>query len=1193
MAQNAYRPARDGQSTGLQRTGEQPTPATFPTTPLTATASDATLSDDWIQTADVVVAPTSPTPLAVFTRDDGTGGGTVTEALVIQAPTTEGGPTTLVHLQIDPASDSGWKTVPVQGGSGASEVVAGVHSDGDVHAFFTAGSRLNHATYDGKAWRVVGAFDNCVSPRTMVAPATGRLSAYGVTPKGDLMLVQPSGAQWQAATVAFSGALAGTSPMLCPGFQQNWVAAAVVDGRLQMWSGEGAQVLEGPQTVPTPTPVTEVIAAYGHERSAMFMSVDGEGNLYANVGFTDVVAQVPNADVRAGQGLVGADGWLHVYGVSARGVLSVSHQIDWGDSGPVFAEAIPLDTGISHVATDRSPQAAAALFAVGTDRSLRYHAQDQGNQTWWSSRAQRSAAVNYQVPRYRAQVDVLDANLSRVPGVQLKVTAQSATAVWIGGKTYQIDAATPATCTTDAMGRVTIAAIAGGLHTPELTISGADLVAPISVAPACNVQDYLAGKGTLNELQPFGAATLVAAKTPAGKPLAPGLHVDNPPVTAETAASAITNSIIVGKAATGADAIAQGVPVAFAVNLTDPSRPGYVEFDSLDAAADHFAGLQSAGLLGDSWDDFAHFASDIWNGIKRAAITITDFVVKTAKKTIDFAVRVGDEIRHLTDVTIHGLEQAASIVQGVLHAIEAALADVLDWLKATFQWADIWDTKTALQGALGQVVPYLSGVLTEHAKLLTENFFSGLEDQVHAQITAMKGWYKTTDRLVDVVTRLGPMPPPVALGRTLPLRPAATAPLLDGPPLSSLTLFTTPAGLAVTPASFHSSGQHNWLLDKIQAYLIGVPDLPDLNVTDAFSDLHGQTVKIRQKVSDAYDSFRRAFLTLEDPKQFGTLGICNLLDAFEDTIDVVLESMDLLVQALLDVVKLVLEGLDRFLNAPLQIPLVTPLLQALSKEILGKDLPTVSIADVFCLLAAIPLTLVYKLSKGWDAKLFPGGKYPPIPASSAYPTSTPEAGLRLADDGQASEAIHFCLVGIVAVWALFDTVIDAATAGGGEIPFALSMIDIIFVFLAQIFAWPSEDGVPAPLPLETRKDKAAFANWIMGWLYPIVDGASLTMTQFPDGSAARRLLRSWEPIGKVVTSVLGGLNVITGILETTLGAESSGHAAANILGPFPRSMQFLMLAAEEEDTLGIAPLIKLVLDFFCGEGTAVALAAGD
>jgi hypothetical protein len=40
-------------------------------------------------------------------------------------------------------------------------------------------------------------------------------------------------------------------------------------------------------------------------------------------------------------------------------------------------------------------------------------------------------------------------------------------------------------------------------------------------------------------------------------------------------------------------------------------------------------------------------------------------------------------------------------------------------------------------------------------------------------------------------------------------------------------------------------------------------------------------------------------------------------------------------------------------------------------------------------------------------------------------------------------------------------------------------------------------------------------------------------------------------------------------------------------------MQFLMLGAEQSESVGVAPLIKLVLDFFCGEGTAVALAAGD
>lgn len=1168
-------------------------PLSFPVTPLTATATDTTLSDDWILTADVLVDSTSPTPVATFSRvgDDGI---QITEALVVTPPTVQNGPTSLVHLYSDADSDSGWSTAEVSGGAGVTEVAAGTHTDGEVHAFFVTGGSLQHSVLGGDGWISVGSYGQCAGLRTVVWPNTNRLAAYGVTPKGDLLLVQPSGTQWQPATVPFSGALAGVSPLLCPTYQNNWVAGAVVNDQFWLWSGEGTQVGSGPQKVTAPTPVTDVIAAYPHQRSAMFMLVDAKGNVYANVGFSDVFVQIENADVVAGDAVVGVDGLLHVYGVNGQGLLSVSHQTGWSDDGPTFASAIPLDRGVGRVVTNRSAQSATALLAVGTDASLRMHAQDPDTRRWHARRAQTSATTAYQVPRYRTEITVLDFNNAPVPGVELSITAETAVALWAGGSSSPVDSTTPATYRTDSLGRLTVATLASGLHTPELTVSGGHLTTSVTAAPAGGVHDYLAGKRPLNQLGTFGPAVLQAARKPNGDLLCPALSQAKPPVTATAAASAITNSIRVGQAKTGAEALAAGAPAAFAVNLRDPSRPAYLEFASAEEATTHFEGLREQGLLGDPWDDFVHFAQDVWNGIKNAAITIGDFVVDTVKQVADFTVYIGEEIKHLTQVAIGGLEQAASIVQGVFHALEAAIADVIEWLKATFQWADIWETKTALQSALGRIPTYLQGVIENQASQFVDKFFDNLKSQVHTQFTAMKGKFPAGTSLSDMVTQVGP---PATLGRTPPVEPPGATRPVSLRDLSARPLFATADGVAVTPGSFHSSGQHNWLLDKIQSYLLGVPELPDLDVDTVFNTLHGKAQEIESEITEAFASFRRAFIVgIQDPKDFPTLGVRDLLDGCEEFIDAVLDAMDAIVQALLALADAVLEGLGTLLNAPLQIPLVTPLINEIYKLVFpGRPpLPSVSIADVFCLVAAIPLTLVYKLTKGWDAQLFPGGNYPAFPAAAFLSDAVGDRAWEAPDDQeQVAAAIHFCLVGTVAVWALYDTVIDAATAGGGEIPFPLSVIDIVFPFAAQILAWPSEDGVPAPLPLEKPGEKAAFANWMLGWMYPLVDGASLTMAQFPDGSAGRRLLRSWEPTGKVITSILGGLNLITGVLETTLANESAGRAAANVLTPLPKTMQFMMLSAEEGETLGLAPLLKLVLDFFCGEGAAVALAAGD
>jgi len=185
-----------------------------------------------------------------------------------------------------------------------------------------------------------------------------------------------------------------------------------------------------------------------------------------------------------------------------------------------------------------------------------------------------------------------------------------------------------------------------------------------------------------------------------------------------------------------------------------------------------------------------------------------------------------------------------------------------------------------------------------------------------------------------------------------------------------------------------------------------------------------------------------------------------------------------------------------------------------------------------------------------------------------------------------ADAMTYSAAVVAALWALFDTGLDAIP--DGEAPKALGVVDIVAPTLIGVLTWPG--GIPfTAVPLDSSEDKASFANWIIGWGVVAIDIAIFVVTdvKWAEGSV---LARYNDPAGKVVLSAIGTINLVSGIIASSLGA-SGGSIAGNILGPLPNLLQFLRLNSLVESSEGITLAVKLVADFFAGEGAAVAIAA--
>ncbi len=760
---------------------------------------------------------------------------------------------------------------------------------------------------------------------------------------------------------------------------------------------------------------------------------------------------------------------------------------------------------------------------------------------------------------------MVDANGNPAAGLPLTLSAGTAASVVISGATHLVSTTAHAALSTDARGTVTLAMPALSLRAPSLTLSTTGL-APVTVAPDAGVHDYLAGSAGLNGKPALTSsslsATLQTATTSDGSPLAPAAagHSD----IADAAAQGIMHSFGAVPGSARAAELADAGIVGFALDLTDMSKPSFKPFTSQADLEAYQGGLQ-AGDLGLSWDDFVNWAGDVWHGLEHAAISAWHWVVDLAHKTVTLVTQIGDELVQLANMAVDGIREVIAIVHSICNRIEAFIEKVIDWLKAFFSWRDIWDTKLALEEALTKAVPFLGDFVTKRAEPLVSGFFTGLEQQITNAFRAIPANATFAD---------------LAGGSSLALHAGASRGAgPDAARSPAPVLLSGPQG-SVSPGDFTADSQHNWLLDKLTTYFGGGPALTTT------VDLSGPLNELSNAFSTAGTQFLTAlgnFATaatgaIAGPQDLPHTRLHPLLDPLEQMILAGLSFADHVIEALLKLVKAALTGLQAFLEIPLsELPVIGPLIGVIEK-VLGIDPSQVTITGVFCLVAAIPVTLAYKITHGADAKLFPGGKLPDVAVSAPGGLGDPVA-----------DAFKYCAVGATALWALFDSCLDLVPDAGNMV---FSIIDIIFPTLIQVFTWPS--GVPfTPIPDEQPLDKANLTNWSAGWAPILIDLAMLVAPELPFSPGIKpSIARYVDPWGKVLLTGVGAFNLAAGLAAVGIDSSDGGAVAANILGPLPNASQALRIDGAVEASEGLTTVLKVFLDFFTGTGTAVAMAAG-
>jgi hypothetical protein len=609
---------------------------------------------------------------------------------------------------------------------------------------------------------------------------------------------------------------------------------------------------------------------------------------------------------------------------------SVVRQAATGDPyqdavAPQYTPYLPLHADVAMVVSQAGVSTGNELLVVRkSDSMLTSLEKDPVTGLWADHDVHLPSADLQQVNTYRVTLTLTDQWNAVAPDRLLSVTASTAALANVNDQVVTLGPAAT-TFTTDAQGMAQIALVADGLSAPTLTVTGADLTAPVTVYPSQAVNTYFSGSGTLNYLDTMSVPTLQGARDDSNNALAPGAGNTG------DAQTAITN---MSSAATwGADGSKAG-------EQPTTANPGA------------FGAPIVGGVIG----DLGHWATDVFHAIKTGAVAVGDVTRDVASKTFTIACDVAEWAGKAIQIVVKTIEDAAHVLHAVLRKLLADIVKIIKWLAAEILdlLKDSVDLANQYVGWIGDCATLVSGQLTDQ------------ESYVKKWLGQQGNWLSTQFR-----TLASNFDPSITIGTYQTSNPALLSASAFGvPPLAAPTL-APPALGAAAPASFHSP-HATWLVSKILNLIGGSVKLPadsDFD-TDLLSFGSGANSGPIGTLVEVYKGFW-GFLegAIKDPADIPKLGLKDLLLALADLVDAFVKFVDSLLDKLTAMLSKALSHVSDILeNSALNaLGLLGKLL-----KLIGLEGPT--IGQVVMLMFAFPAVLAYKTAHGGKGRPFGGSQ---------------------------------------------------------------------------------------------------------------------------------------------------------------------------------------------------------------------------
>jgi len=635
-----------------------------------------------------------------------------------------------------------------------------------------------------------------------------------------------------------------------------------------------------------------------------------------------------------------AGGRTAVWGVDPQGKLFYAACPAGSEaSAAAWSPPVPLLPSVDGFAFFLNPGAGnSVLFAHVSGQELVQLTQDPATGEWTQrsillpSTATGDVAVFH---TFTSHLTVTGDGGFGVPNAAVAVTATTAASVYINDVYYRLSPTVAVNATTDEAGVLTVVqetqslaavcfrvALAGA---PEVVAEVNPMQNALATLATVKTGADLAGvqvtnaDGTRQPLVPSSVSAddtdAVARSVAQFVKINAGLPQDGSPRAAGSGSAAAPAA----PAARSAPAAALAVPRTWGVSFAD----GGVAYHEGDDAVRRFgatAAFATPTLAGGAMADadagsaIRMAAGDFFRWVKDAFDDVEHFVVQEAEGAYHFLARIGNAVY---DVLLDTVAAVVHAVEFVFNRIEVFFEDLIKWLGFLFEWGDILRTHAVLKNLFSRYLAKCVGEL------------GGARGQLQSAFTQVEhfidGWAGIADHV------------PASLGGAT-LNGTAAA----NPPVRGLN----------TP-------QSNWGVYHLKHNAANGSTTARPN-----AGVLGDVAAVLQPLADALDREREVFQAALDSfrseviDRIQELSLAQVLKAVVAIIaDALLESVENVLLAAVDVLAALVGGVMDALNATIEIPV----LSWLYRKVTGDDL---SLLDATCLVAAIPVTLCHKLVAG-------------------------------------------------------------------------------------------------------------------------------------------------------------------------------------------------------------------------------------
>jgi hypothetical protein len=610
---------------------------------------------------------------------------------------------------------------------------------------------------------------------------------------------------------------------------------------------------------------------------------------------------------------------VYVWGLNQQGqVFCMRCAAGSEGNTSAWSMPVPIMTGVEGLATFVDNQhGSCIIFAHKQDDTLVQLTQDAIT-TKWSERhiLLPGADVNDMVETYTFTTHIKCTDDNNVPlaSTDITITSTDSCSVYINDAYYVVHLSIPLTITSDAVGSITLIQNTDSISGTCYNLS--DGTQTVNVNPMLDILGKLDGVKTGTDLDKN-----VTDEKGNSKPL-----VDSSITTEDkNEIAAYVAQFVALHSQVPADGSQQTAsPVALQATASSTAARPIFGMSFEGGKIQCFSGAEQAasvGLVPNGSNNFSLrktamlataaaeppqfeiLPGDGWRWFKNLIQTIDKWWINTIGEINHFFVQLGEEIYHFAMKCISDIIQG---IEFVLNKIKVFFEDLIKWLGSIFGWNDILRTHKVLKNFFMQYSNYCVNNIAEFQSEIV-NFTTTVEQYINS-------W--------------------------------------AGLPMDSYQ--------SQMASSSQDGGQNNpssnWGTHQAQSNIGAAGISAAANSVNALvMDLFQAVINDGEILNAAIDQLKDVF------NDFGSMSLTDIVKkVLAIFVDAMLESVENILTAFLKVVGDLIQGVVAILDAPLGIPVISPLYKLFA----GEEL---SLLDLICLVVAIPVTFIYKLANNGDA----------------------------------------------------------------------------------------------------------------------------------------------------------------------------------------------------------------------------------